>query len=340
MGLRRESAIGEVRTGGEVIERSRRTIDYAINSPIGRAMQGLHKALDSLKLNQGEGIPAEFKFRIERLIASQGEGGYHAIAILTRKISWLYYLDPAWVKDRVVPWFKFDSDFSEPAWNGYLSAAAIPQTEIGAILKPMLLDLFPYLYKWSWGNNLSRIATQIIIDLVIYRSDKPDGLNAKEARYCLRSMNDRNRQDAVWRLTNIGCTEENGWSTHVIPFINKVWPRERTFRTSNLVLSWVSLLERADEHFPVVLKSVRRYLVPVDRESHWLYNFGREASREMPLTIKFPADVLELLDAVIPNSTEDIPYDLALVLDLIEETDSKLISDRRFLRLAGLIEQT
>ena len=126
----------------------------------------------------------------------------------------------------------------------------------------------------------------------------------------------------------------------MIPFIDRVWPRERTFRTSSLVFSWVSLLEHTGDRFPEVLRAVRRYLVPVDRESHWLYNLGREASGEPPLTVKYPADVLELLDAVIPNNAEDIPYDLASVLDLIEETDPMLVSDRRFLRLVGLIEQT
>lgn len=339
-GVATRSAIEEVRSGGTVIERSRKTMDYAINSPIGNTMQGLHNTLDSLKLNQGEGIPKEFKLRIERLVASPGEGGDHAVAIVTRNISWLLYLDPAWVRDRVVPWFNFDNSFSEPAWNGYLCAAELPPLEIGTALKPRLLDLFPAIYKWSWGENLARIAVQIIIGLAVFRSDKPDGLSAKEARHCLRSMNDKNRQDAVWQLGNIGRTEDNGWSKHVIPFINAVWPRERTFRTSNLVFSWVSLLERTDERFPEVLRAIRRYLVPVDRESHWLYSFSREASGEQPLTIKYPADVLELLDAVIPNSAEDIPYDLTLVLDLIEETDPKLVSDRRFLRLVGLIEQT
>jgi hypothetical protein len=47
-----------------------------------------------------------------------------------------------------------------------------------------------------------------------------------------------------------------------------------------------------------------------------------------------------LLDAVIPNSAEDVPYELAQILDLIEETDPALVSDRRFVRLIDLIEQT
>lgn len=68
------SGIGEVHRYGEIIERSRRTIDHAINGPVGNAMQGLHDALNSLKLGQGAEIPEKFKSRIEHLIAAQGEG--------------------------------------------------------------------------------------------------------------------------------------------------------------------------------------------------------------------------------------------------------------------------
>lgn len=237
-------------------------------------------------------------------------------------------------------WFNFDHESSEPAWNGYLSAAKLPPQEIGVVLKPLLLDLFPVLYKWSWDEHLAEVAAQIVIELAIFRSDKPDGLSAKEARHCLRSMNDRNRQDAVFRLGLIGQREKDGWSEHVIPFINTVWPRERTFRTSSLVSSWVSLLDDTGEKFPEVLRAVRRYLVPIERESHWLYQFRREVNGEQTLTVKFPEDVLELLDAVIPNSVEDSPYDLAQILDLVEESDPNLVSDRRFSRLMDLIEQT
>jgi hypothetical protein len=59
-----------------------------------------------------------------------------------------------------------------------------------------------------------------------------------------------------------------------------------------------------------------------------------------PLTEKYPEAVLELLDAVVPNSAEDGPYELAQMLDLVEQTDPSLVRDRRFLRLINLIEQT
>lgn len=109
---------------------------------------------------------------------------------------------------------------------------------------------------------------------------------------------------------------------------------------ANLVSSWVSLLDDTGEKFPEVLSAVRRYLVPVERESHWLYQFSRDVGGKQSLTVQHPEAVLELLDAVVPSSAEDIPYELAQILDLIEETEPSLVSNHRFLRLMSLIEQT
>jgi len=339
-GAATRSGLGETRVAGVVVQRSRRTYGHAISGPIGKAAEGLLHALNSLKLTQGHGIPEEFKTRLERLLASQGEGGDHTVAILTHQISWLYYLDPVWVMERILPWFNFKHPASEPAWNGYLAAARCPPQEIGTNLKPLLLELFPRIYHWSWEPRLAEIATQIVVELAVIRKDHPDGLSPNEARHCLRNMNDQNRREAVFRLSLIGQREDDGWSLYVIPFINTVWPRERKFRTSTLVSSWVSLLESTGENFPSVLRAVRKFLVPVEGESHWLYRFSRDMGGDPPLTEKYPEAVLELLDAVVPNSAEDGPYELAQMLDLVEQTDPSLVRDRRFLRLINLIEQT
>lgn len=339
-GIATKSGLGERRINNETVERSRRTVSYASYGPIGNATEGLIRALNALNLDQGQEIPEEIKSRLEQLVSSLGEGGDHAIAILTQQISWLYYLDPQWVQKQIMPWFSFEHPASEPAWNGYLSAARFLPQEVGTKLKPLLLELFPTIYQWSWDRDLAKIAVQMIVELAVFREDKSDGISTKEARRCLRNMNDKNRQDAVFWLGKIGQRDEKNWLPKVIPFINTTWPRERKLRTSTLVSSWVSLLAGTGNDFPIVLSAVRRFLVPVQGERHWLNSLSRETKREPPLTARYPDAVLELLDAVIPNSTEDIPYNLEQVLALIEETDSGLVRDRRFLRLINLIEQT
>ena len=335
-----QSGIGQIQRGEVVSQSSRRTFGHAINGPIGEVTQGLTSALNSLKLDKSHGIPDEFKTRLEILLTAPGEGSDHAVMILTRDIGWLDYLDPEWVSIRIMPWFDFDHPAAEPAWNGYLSASKIHSEKIGTELKPLLLELFPKIYQWKWDRDLSRIAAQITVEIAVFQNGHPAGLSPNEARLCLRNMNDQNRQDAVYQLGEIGQRQEDGWDVHVIPFVNKVWPRERAFRTSNLVSSWVSMLEDTGDDFPAVLRAVRRFLVPVIGKSHWLYSFSKDVDPQRSLTAKYPEAVIELLDAIIPNSAEAIPSELAQILDLIEETSPNLVRSRRFLRLIGLVEQT
>lgn len=322
-------------------QNQRNTIDYAINGPVGNAADGLINLINSLGLGKKSEIPEEFKSRIEGLLIGSGESTSHAVSILTRQLSWLYYLDPKWVERRIMPWFNFEDPMSLPAWSGYLAAARFLPTKMGAKLKPLLIELFPRIYDWNWDKQLSTVATQMIVELAIHRSSKPDGLTHKEARKCLRHMDDENRQQAIARLGLIGQRSKDNWKKRVIPFINEVWPREREIRTSKMVLSWVSLLDDTGKNFPLVLTVVRRFLAPVDPEKLWLYNFGRSSDGTQSLTRIFPESVLELLDAVVTNNNLGrVPYELAGILSIIEESNSSLTRDRRFLRLIDLVEQT
>ncbi len=329
----------QTRIGGEVVESSRRTFGHAINGPIGRATEGLINALNSLKLGKNAGIPEAFNTRIGRLLAAPGEGRDHAVAILVRQLRWLYHIDRDWVLERIMPWFAFDHPASEPAWNAFLSTAAIPQVEIGQRLKPLLLEIFPQIYGWNWDRDLAKIAAQMIVELTIYRHDEPDGLSINEARNCIREMSDSNRKDVIFRLGRIGQRDDGGWASHVVPFIESSWPRERRFRTSELVSSWVQMLDDAGDEFPLVLSSVLRFLVPVEHESHWLYRFTREVGGKKPLTVQHPSAVLDMLDAIVPNDPNAAPLELAEILDLIEATDPSLARDRRYFRLIDLVER-
>lgn len=336
-GVGSRSSIGVMRVAGRLVERSRRTIDHAINSPIGNLTDGLLSALNSLALGQGSGIPQAFMSRLEVLTHFPGEGGDHAVAILCRRLPWLHCLDPDWVEHTILPWFDFGNDKAEPAWNGYLAAAQIPPRELGKKITPQLVLLFPRIYDWDWHKRLAAIATQMVVQLAIFRRGEPDGLTDSQARHCIRKMDEQCRQEAVSQLGRIGNMDGGGWESHVIPFIEAVWPRERALRTSGLVEAWVSILDDSGSSFPATLAAVRRYLLPVDGGRMWFHRFLRTGD-EASLIDKFPIDVLDLLDAVIPNSPVALPYELSEMLNQISEADSILIKDRRYVRLVDLID--
>lgn len=332
------SSIEEVLERGEVYQNSRRTYEHTINGPIGEVADGLLSAISSLNLNSCQEIPGDFKERIEKLLGVPGEGRDQAIVRLAHDFSWLYYIDPNWVIEQVIPWFSFEHADAEPAWSGYLWGVANTPPDIHIALKPYLLGLFPRIYKWSWDDYPAENATKYIVDLAVFRGDKPDGISPCEARQCLRNMNDKNRRDAVFHLGRIGKHENNGWSDHVIPFFEWVWPKEHRFRTSSLVTSLVSILEDAGGDFPAVLSAVRKFLVPVEGDRLQLYRFSQEVGEDRSLAIEYPEKVLGLLDAIVPNSTDNLPYELEQILELVVEYDTSLVRDRRYLRLIDLID--
>lgn len=332
------NANGESFGNSEVDHSSRRTYEQASNNPIGKITEGWVDILYSLKLEKAHGIPLAFKTRLEHLLDAPSEGRDHVVAIISLNIGWFHYLEPDWVLNQILPWFNFDHPMAEPAWNGYLSAAKLPPQEIGEQLKPMLLNVFPAIYKWNWDRGLATIAVQMIIELSIFRTGKPDGLTFKEAHQCIRDMSDENRRGTILHLRKIG-KQEDGWNKHVIPFIENAWPLEKKFRTTEMVFAWISLLADTDNDFPVVLKSVRRFLVAVERRGSWLYPFSGNLKDKNHLASKHPTAVLEMLDAVIPNNSQTVPPDLESILYLIEAADPALAKDRRFLRLIDLVEQ-
>jgi hypothetical protein len=115
-----ESSRGDPSVGGKPLVRSRRTREHSIAAPVGQLIEIVFDALDDLKLPKGHGIPTDIRKRLERLFDAPGEGADYAVCETTWRLRWLFYLDPKWVTERVIPFFDLEHPRSEPAWNGYL----------------------------------------------------------------------------------------------------------------------------------------------------------------------------------------------------------------------------
>ena len=60
------SGLGDVSVAGKPLNRSRRTYDHSINSPIGKSAEALFDILNDQKKTQGQGIPADIRERLKR----------------------------------------------------------------------------------------------------------------------------------------------------------------------------------------------------------------------------------------------------------------------------------
>ena len=118
-GAATESACGEVYVAGKPQRQSRRTCSHSLNAPIGSLTEALFTILDDLKLKGRAGVPGELTSRLERLFQAPGEAADHAVCQTTARLWWLYFLDPEWVTEKVLPLFQHIHPSAEPAWNGF-----------------------------------------------------------------------------------------------------------------------------------------------------------------------------------------------------------------------------
>jgi hypothetical protein len=335
-----KSGLGEVRQGGKIIQQSRRTLGHAINGPVGMLAEALFHAVPGEKQEACSLIPDHIKSRVERLFTAPGEGSDHAVSIASRELNWLMFVDPEWTEKHIIPMLAFDHPASEPSWNGFLHGGRQPRSRLREIIKPLLLDLFPWVEGFSWDRDLSRVAAEWLGYMRVFHPNEPSGLSKGEMRSVFRAMSDNTRNRFISWLGQVGQKNEIGWSKHVIPLINEDWPRERRYRTSASMRAWVGLLDDTDDCFPAVYEAVKKFLVPVETNEHPFYRFTGEVNDGKPITVVFPEVTLDLMNRVTPQVFTRPPYELPKVLALIAETDPDLTSDSRYLRLIDLVERS
>jgi hypothetical protein len=327
-----ESSRGDVSVGGNLIKRSRRTYEYSMNSPVGELIETLFDVLDALKLPRGRGIPTDIRERLERLFDAPGEGADYAVCETTWRSRWLFYLDPKWVTERVIPFFNLGHPRSEPAWSGFLYTTELPEPELFALLKPHFLKAFPYSSSWAWDDGPIRRLNEFLV-LACFRYLKDDRyISYAAARAALQQATEEGREHSIWFLVRI-VHDLKKWRTFGKPFIQKAWPRELKFQTSTSSRNLAHLAEQADNNFPDVVKTVLALLGPVDHSDMLIYGGTRDGNA---LAVRFPASMLSLLDRVIPNEPHLPPHNLRPILDMIVAAEPTLRQDERWLRLDAL----
>ncbi|MED5686188.1 hypothetical protein VZ144_21575, partial [Enterobacter hormaechei] len=332
------SGFGEVIRNGEVVIQSRRTFSHAINGPVGKCTQALFQVMPSEEKKAGSLIPYSIKSRIERLFTAPGEGADHAIAITSRNLNRLMFVDPAWVKEWLIPLLDLKHPAAEPAWNGYLQCNAMPSIAVAELIKPAFLNLIPWIESLSWGKDYSVRASQWLGLMRMFHPDEPSSPSRNEMRSILRALSDEARNRFISWLGLVGQKNESGWVKYVIPLIREDWPKERQYRTTSSVKAWVGLLDDTGDKFPEVYDSVKTYLVPIEIIDHLFYRFTRELGGKEAIAAIFPETTLDLMDKITPQIFTRTSGELQRILELIEDTDTSLTKDSRYLRLIALVE--
>ena len=156
------------------------------------------------KKEAGSLIPGDIKSRLERLIIMSDKGSDCTVWIAAIKLNQLMSIDPDWTKEHLIPLLTFDHPVSETAWRGLLFNGVLPSDPLIEIIKPLMLDLFPWIERFSWSHDLSWIASHWLGQMRVFNPDKPIGLTEREIRNALRMMSNHSRNQFIFWLGLVG----------------------------------------------------------------------------------------------------------------------------------------
>jgi hypothetical protein len=133
---------------------------------------------------------------------------------------------------------------------------------------------------------------------------------------------------------------EKLFKSAVKPFLEKVWPRERSLSTPGVSRALADLPAVTGEEFVEAVNTIERFLVPFECWSMLDYGFYGEEDGETKLSKidnePKAAAFLLLLDRTIGESeTSVIPMDLGDALNQVRKVSPNLIENQAFRRLAA-----
>lgn len=330
-----ESGVGDTFIGGVRQNQSRRTVNYAMNSPVGTVAELLLNLLSSRNPGKGSSIQPEVKSRLETLIAAPGEGADHAVCLIAQRLAWLDYVDPAWTRTTILPWFDLDHSLSEPAWNGHLNGATLLKPALFSQIKPHFLKLFAKAPMWNWDDQEVAELHQSLVEYCYRYMDDGRYVTFDEARLALQKTDSNGRSSCIGFLAS-EILRDQAWRRFCQRFLENAWPRESGYNTTQTSRQFVNLAAEAGDFFPEFVQTILPFLVPV--EDYWsVYGIVRSTEkRPHEFPEMFPDATLSLIDKLVPEDPLEIPYELDAALEMIAEAKPALRRDERWLRLKNI----
>jgi hypothetical protein len=137
---------------------------------------------------------------------------------------------------------------------------------------------------------------------------------------------------------------EERFKNVVKPFLEFVWPKERTLTSRSLSGALAELPAKARTAFAEAVDVIERFLTPFDCWSLHNYGlYGRDPNAAKLRELNGPKEataLLKLLDITVGSEEGAIrPLDLDRALVAIQEADPKLVRDTRYARLSALVRR-
>lgn len=317
-----EATSGMMRNGEPINQ----PVTEAINHPIGHITQAMLNLWFKQKLNDNDQLPAKIEPFFSQLCDIRVDRFRHGRVVLSSQLIALFRVDCLWTEQHLLPLFDWTANPAEAkaVWEGFLWSPRLYRPLLIAF-KPQFLESARHYY------DLGTHAEQFAAFLTYAALEQIDGYTTEEFRSAFKELPleglQKSAQVLVQALEGAADQREEYWRNRVEKFWKKVWPKSRDLVTKSIAESLARLCVAAGSEFPSALKAVKHWLKPIEYPHYVVKRLS-----ESGFSTRFPADVLQLLGAVIDDQ-KIVPQKLGECLSDIVQSAPKLAQDTCYKRL-------
>lgn len=278
----------------------------ALNSVIGRLM----RAQLSTSLPSGEkSVPADWIRRMQDALELPGDHSRHALEVIARQINWLFTYEPAWTEAHVIRRMRSEGENASAFWAGIISRGHPPTESLFPILKDDLLARVR-----DGGRGARTLIAMVLVGWAgIGRKQQVSDVEMRDA--LILSSNEV-RLAALGHLGD-WADEHDEWARKVVPFLQRVWPKQRTAKTSVMSAALLRLASHNVASFATALEVISPRLVPLGAGDTL-----HLACKVNELDEDGAQSLIAALELLLPSDTAQWPYDAKdLISDLAQRSD-------------------
>lgn len=321
-----------------------------LNTPAGKLVGVFLAACPNLEGNkhpfENGGAPRIMR---DAIIAVSGRSGLIARHRMIEALSYFLRADSAWTNEYLITPLLSDSLEAIALWRAIARRTRFFDV-LGIIGGPMSERATDR--QLGRETRRSLVFSLIIECLYAFRDQREPAVPYAQIQQMIRSLDDEVRAygaEAVQRFVRDVSVSREGEPTppspeqlflsSAKPFLQEVWPQERSLATPGVSRALADLPAAARELFADAVDSIERFLVPFESWSMHDYGLYGEEDGKPKLSIidtqEKASAFLRLLDKTIGTAEGTVvPHDLADALDQIRRIAPDLAENRVFRRLA------
>lgn len=320
-----------------------------LNPPVGKLVGVFLRACPDLKQQPNPFAKGSALSDMRAAVTSaQSRAGLIGKHRMTESLPYFLEADPDWTRETLIDPLVADSSEALALWEAIARQMHRPETLkiIGQTMAERVVDS-----RLSRNTRQSLVFNLVIDSLHAYRTGDEPSVDRSRIQQMIRTLDDEVRAyaaNAIQRFVSDmsaveddeELTPERLYLSAAEPFIENVWPQERSLATAGVSRAFANLPATVGTEFSNAVNAIRRFLVPFECWSLSDYGLYSEGDAEFPniemIDTKDSAEaLLTLLDLTIGTSESAvIPDDLVSALQQIEKVSLGLAKSPSYRRLA------